>query len=329
LDEQTDPFVTAHPGDQAAQGLAMMSGFTPTEIEASASRQRTAMTRIGGGGKIASGLAGALLAAAHGNLFLALHQADTYLAGWLQLVTGEEQRTFTATWASKSFETFGMDKEQAWKLGNLVDAAAPFLLESPALFAALREAATTVGGEAAAARAKFVQMAKGKGVPPELADQLADAYLEAKRAGLLDGNLEARLSGAQNVAPQTPSGRINRWTRSQGGYIDPETNKWVQKPVVGGPQIQSGHIYPSSRIKELPGFDQLTRAQQDWLLNHPDNFIPLPRQWNASMGNRLADEWATTERGSHASKEFIDQLREGQQAFERMAKDQIATWLDK
>jgi hypothetical protein len=127
--------------------------------------------------------------------------------------------------------------------------------------------------------------------------------------------------------PKTPSDAINRWTRRQGGYIDPATNRWVEKAIGDYTQVQSGHIYPADLIKKLSGFDKLSRAQQDWLLNHPDNFIPLPRQWNSSMGSRLADDWAKTPRGKLASKEFIDQLRTGQEAFVRMAKDQIARWL--
>jgi hypothetical protein len=131
---------------------------------------------------------------------------------------------------------------------------------------------------------------------------------------------------ASNI-PKTPSDAINRYTRWQGGYIDPGTNRWVEKALGDYTQVHSAHIYPASLIEQLPGFDKLTRTQQNWLLNHPDNLIPLPKQWNSSMGNRLADEWAKTRLGSTANKEFIDQLRIGQQAFERMAKEQIATWL--
>ena len=152
-------------------------------------------------------------------------------------------------------------------------------------------------------------------------------YTVKKQATDRADELNARMAKAQ--MPKTPSERINRWRRSQGGYIDPATNQWVEQPVVGGPQIHSGHIYPAERIRQLPGFDKLTRAQQNALLNHPDNFIWLPGEWNQSMGDRLADEWATTPRGRLASKEFIDQLREGQQVFERMAKEQIAEWLGK
>jgi hypothetical protein len=135
------------------------------------------------------------------------------------------------------------------------------------------------------------------------------------------------LAGAAGKFPITPSEKIKRWIQLRGGYIDPETNKWVFGRAPFG-AAQASHLYPSSRIKQLPGFDRLTAAQQNWLLNHPDNFIPLPRQWNASMGNKLADDWAkTTTRGKMASKEFIDQLRESQEAFEGFAKEMIKFWL--
>jgi hypothetical protein len=157
---------------------------------------------------------------------------------------------------------------------------------------------------------------------------LAGAWVTKKAEGCLaEGAAPSGIGKAPGKFPKTPSDKINRWTRRQGGYIDPETNTWVEKPIAGGPRIESGHIYPSSRIKDLPGFEKLTRAQQDWLLNHPDNFIPLTKQWNSSMGNQLADQWAETPRGRLASKEFIDQLRETQQAFEGFANEMIKFWL--
>jgi RHS repeat-associated protein len=135
---------------------------------------------------------------------------------------------------------------------------------------------------------------------------------------------------AQGTKILTPSPKLQRWVLDQLGYIDPATNEWV--PITrgdAGTHIQAGHVYPSSLIRKLPGFEKLTPAQQDWLLNNPNNIIPLPgRQWNQSMGNRLADQWAKTPRGRLASKEFINDLRTGQQGFEGFAKEMIRFWLD-
>jgi hypothetical protein len=79
-------------------------------------------------------------------------------------------------------------------------------------------------------------------------------------------------------------------------------------------------------IKKLPGFDKLTRDQKEFLLNYPGNFEPLPKVWNSSKLNRLADDWARTPMGRQASDEYIVRLRERQQAFEGFAKELIQFW---
>jgi hypothetical protein len=122
----------------------------------------------------------------------------------------------------------------------------------------------------------------------------------------------------------TPSTRLQQWAQ-QGGYVDPRTNQWVKTEE----RLQADHVYPKDLIKKLPGFDKLTREQQEWLLNYPGNFEPLPRSWNASKWNRLADDWAkNTPMGKQASNEYIDQLRERQEAFEAFAKEMVRFFLD-
>jgi RHS repeat-associated protein len=120
----------------------------------------------------------------------------------------------------------------------------------------------------------------------------------------------------------TPSAKLQQWAQ-QGGYIDPRTNKFVSTAE----NLAADHVYPKSLIKRLPGFDRLSAAQQEWLLNYPGNFEPLPKSWNSSKLNRLADDWAKTPMGRQASKEYIDALRQRQQAFEGFAKNMIDFWL--
>jgi hypothetical protein len=119
----------------------------------------------------------------------------------------------------------------------------------------------------------------------------------------------------------TPNSKLQQWAK-QGGYVDPRTNKWVAYKGT----LAADHVYPKELIEKLPGFDKLTPAQKEFLLNYPGNFEPLPTHWNSSKLNRLADEWAKTPMGRQASKEYIDALRERQQAFEGFAKNLIAFW---
>ncbi|EAQ79172.1 polymorphic toxin-type HINT domain-containing protein [Blastopirellula marina] len=129
----------------------------------------------------------------------------------------------------------------------------------------------------------------------------------------------ARLKAPTRII--TPNAKLQRWAQ-QGGYIDPRTNKWVKFEG----NLAADHVYPKSLIEKLDDFDLLTPQQQEFLLNYPGNFEPLPKSWNSSKLNRLADDWAKTPMGRQASKEYIDALRERQQAFEGFARELIRFW---
>jgi RHS repeat-associated protein len=129
---------------------------------------------------------------------------------------------------------------------------------------------------------------------------------------------------AASVAPTkitTPSPKLQQWAQ-QGGYVDPRTNKWIKFDG----NLPADHVYPKDLIKKIDGFDRLTPQQQEFLLNYPGNFEPLPKSWNSSKLNRLANDWAKTPMGRQASQEYIDALRERQQAFEEFAKNLIDFW---
>jgi RHS repeat-associated protein len=120
----------------------------------------------------------------------------------------------------------------------------------------------------------------------------------------------------------TPSPKLRQWAQ-QGGYIDPRTNTFVSTAE----RLAADHVYPKSLIEGLPRFGELSTAQREWLLNYPGNFEPLPKSWNSSKLNLLADEWATTPMGQQVSTEYISALRERQQAFEGFAQNMIDFWL--
>ncbi len=126
-------------------------------------------------------------------------------------------------------------------------------------------------------------------------------------------------------ANYTPNSQLQEWANEQGGFVDPRTNQWV---ATNDP-LAADHVYPKSLIEKLPGFEELTPAQQDWLMNYPGNFEPLPKAWNSSKLNRLADDWATTPMGRQASVDYINNLRDRQTAFEGFASQTINFWLGK
>jgi RHS repeat-associated protein len=126
---------------------------------------------------------------------------------------------------------------------------------------------------------------------------------------------------SHNESPCTPNEVMRTWAQ-QGGYVDPITNQWVATQET----LAADHVYPKSLIVRLRGFDKLSRAQKDFLLNYPGNFEPLPRNWNSSKLNRLAADWATTPMGSQAHPEYLRRLDARQQAFKSFAEDMIAFW---
>jgi filamentous hemagglutinin len=74
----------------------------------------------------------------------------------------------------------------------------------------------------------------------------------------------------------------------QGEYVDPRTNEVVRTTD----SLAADHIIPQRFIRQLDGFDQLTREQKAAVLNYADNFQGLPRTFNSSKGGTLPAEWS-------------------------------------
>jgi hypothetical protein len=168
-----------------------------------------------------------------------------------------------------------------------------------------------IAGDIAAATAKAGIVTAGVGTVAFKADDVAEVL----------GKLKRIVGNRSPAGIVSPSNTLQRGAK-QGGYIDPRTNRWIRFEGT----LAADHVYPQSLIKRLAGFDTLTREQQDFLLNYPGNFEPFPTTWNSSKKHLLADQWATTPMGRQASKEYIDSLRERQQAFEGFAKNLIDFW---
>jgi RHS repeat-associated protein len=89
--------------------------------------------------------------------------------------------------------------------------------------------------------------------------------------------------------PFTPNAAMRANANARGTYIDPITNNTFSTSG----NLAADHIVPKSWIKELPGFSELTRSQQSWILNHPLNTQGLPTTYNSSKGAKMPGDWQT------------------------------------
>ncbi len=55
--------------------------------------------------------------------------------------------------------------------------------------------------------------------------------------------------------------------------------------------LKQDHIVSMDKITRMEGFDKLTRAQQEAVLNNPENFVGLSKTANTSKGSKSYAEW--------------------------------------
>ncbi|MFJ4376075.1 LysM peptidoglycan-binding domain-containing protein [Pseudomonas japonica] len=110
--------------------------------------------------------------------------------------------------------------------------------------------------------------------------------------------------------------------RFQGnGYLDPFSNKLVAPAA--GEVLAVDHIFPVSRIIELPGFKTLTRSQmRDIIQDRVElgNLQPLPQSFNASKSASL--DWKRLG-GEGLNDEYIENLRAQQRLLQERISEQI------
>lgn len=87
---------------------------------------------------------------------------------------------------------------------------------------------------------------------------------------------------------------------ASGSYVDPLTGKVVQTDE----RLAADHIVPKNWIKQQPGFDQLTPAQQSAILNDPINTQGLPTSFNSSKGAKMPGIGQRT-RASHWTQDIL------------------------
>uniref|UniRef100_UPI0006856478 polymorphic toxin-type HINT domain-containing protein n=1 Tax=Zooshikella ganghwensis TaxID=202772 RepID=UPI0006856478 len=110
-------------------------------------------------------------------------------------------------------------------------------------------------------------------------------------------------------------------------YLDPLTNKLVTpgKDVVMSPD----HVYPVSKIREMTGFNRLTKSQQQAIVHDTvglDNIQALPKSLNESKSNLIGRDWKTY-KGEALDPNYLMNLEERQIAARDRIQKQIKLYL--
>ncbi|WP_256330909.1 polymorphic toxin-type HINT domain-containing protein [Pelistega sp. MC2] len=121
----------------------------------------------------------------------------------------------------------------------------------------------------------------------------------------------------------------------EGGWVDKTTGKvqyldpfdGVRKDFPDGARASVDHILPRAEFKEIPGFERLPENVQRELLNDPLNLQPLPKELNASKGNKVetgTDGWRMyVKEGKEISPEYLSYLEKRQAFIKKKVEQEI------
>lgn len=113
--------------------------------------------------------------------------------------------------------------------------------------------------------------------------------------------------------------------RFQGmGYLDPMTNRITRAPL--GAAMEVDHIFPVSKIVDMPGFNTLNKSQMTAIVQDAmglGNLQPLPKGFNASKGASV--KWETYGK-DNLHGEYIEGLKNTQREMERLIQNQIRAY---
>ncbi|WP_234710613.1 hemagglutinin repeat-containing protein [Sinorhizobium arboris] len=106
-------------------------------------------------------------------------------------------------------------------------------------------------------------------------------------------------------------------------WRNPLTNEVEDIPT--GMNLHRDHILPKDAVQKLPGFDQLTPAEQKLVLNEPRNIQPLDASMNCSKGCTVegTDRPWPTYKGQPVSTEYRQWLFEEQQKMRTSLQDKV------
>ena len=109
-------------------------------------------------------------------------------------------------------------------------------------------------------------------------------------------------------------------------YRDPMTNEMVT--VTDDMVIHADHILPQNRIRNMEGFEDLSRDQQTALLRDPTNFQPLPGSLNCSKGARCGDSPWERYRGEDLDPNYRNWLEGEQTNLDNYFQSRIEAMLE-
>jgi hypothetical protein len=150
---------------------------------------------------------------------------------------------------------------------------------------------------AAGAEVAAGMVTSGQSLPSNV---IASSTGSGDGTGKEGGNSNSLSNGGKTNNVTSPNASMRETANAGGSYVDPLTGKVVQTEE----RLAADHIVPQSWIKQQPGFDQLTPAQQSAILNDPANTQGLPKTFNSSKGAQMPGEWQTY-KGQPLDQEYI------------------------
>ncbi|WP_405125095.1 hemagglutinin repeat-containing protein [Ralstonia pseudosolanacearum] len=136
--------------------------------------------------------------------------------------------------------------------------------------------------------------------------------------GQAGGNNASSNAGGKSSGVTSPNTAMREHANASGSYVDPLTGKVVQTDE----RLAADHIVPKNWIKQQPGFDQLTPAQQSAILNDPINTQGLPTSFNSSKGAKMPGDW-TAYKGQPLDSGYIKSSAEQAEAIRSYITNRI------
>ncbi len=167
----------------------------------------------------------------------------------------------------------------------------------------------------------------GGGKPPAQSPSavLVDGAAQALAGGAASsGSTIAGYDDGYATLSKSPNSEMREKANASGNYVNPLTGEVTPADS----QLAADHIVPQNWIKQQPGFDQLTPAQQSVLLNDPANTQGLPTSFNSSKGAKMPGDW-TTYKGQPLDPGYVENGAAQAAALRDYLSGQINTMLGK
>jgi hypothetical protein len=137
-------------------------------------------------------------------------------------------------------------------------------------------------------------LAKIEGVGPKTIDRLEARFANSKKSGARLGERRISDSLYEELRDATPTQELRDMVNE--GKILPFPDEALPGLNVSK-RLHADHIVSMDKITRMEGFDQLSRTQQEAVLNNPKNFIGLSETANTSKGAKSFSEWIEYKKG--------------------------------